>query len=81
MWMNRERMKMENYKKINFLLTEDQYERLKELLYDCTFNEFIDSQIAEFILKQLEENYEEYEFEEHFDEYSTKTIAKFFSKI
>lgn len=47
-------------KRVDFLLTNDQYDDLKELLYECSENLFVDNSIAEFILKMLEENQEEY---------------------
>lgn len=58
---------MSHYRKISFLATEDQYQDLKDLLYDCLDNPFVESPVAEFTLKMLEENAEEYWAEEAFE--------------
>lgn len=47
-------------KKVSFTLTEDQYNDFKELLYETSENVFLNGNIAELILKLVEENSEEY---------------------
>lgn len=47
-------------KKVSFTLTEEQYEDFKELLYETSENVFLDTNIAELVLKLVEENSEEY---------------------